>query len=132
MKAVITEIEGNHMYDFCYYHGGVRVHPSWYDEKGQTSRFLTQDKRHHSYDTQSYVYIDKSLGKIAGGKILFLGTGDRGGNVATCKNEEGKEFYVFLINPKIGDTVEFDVDGFWPYDNDPEPNKWGRLKDDID
>lgn len=123
MKAKVFEVEYESMNDFCYNHGGIRVHDSWYDENKETSRFLTQDRRHSDYDEYSYVYIAKSIGRLQGLEIIITG---REATVATCVDEENDKCFIFCKNPRVGDIVEFDKEGFAPYTSNPIPNRWGR------
>lgn len=135
MKATIIEIESTDPNVFFYNHGGVRIEPSWCDSENKTSRFLTQDKRHCSVNTQSYVYIDKALGRLGYFEILFRlssGYGTQRCNVATCKDDDGNEYYVLCEQPQIGTFVSFDNEGFSPFTTNPKPNRYGRNRDDID
>ena len=113
--------------DFCYYHGGIRVADEWLDAEGKTLRFLTQDKKHSSYEYYSYVYISKEIGRSRPFDFMF---GNNESTVATCKDEEGDECFILCKHPKLGQVVEFEKEGFYPYDNNPEPNRWGRNYDD--
>ena len=56
--------------------------------------------------------------------------GNNESTVATCKDEEGDECFILCKHPKLGQVVEFEKEGFYPYDNNPEPNRWGRNYDD--
>ncbi len=123
MKAKVFEIEFESMFDFCYNHGGIRVHDSWYDTNQQTTRFLTQDKKHSDYEEYSYVYIAKSIGPQYPGNLLAL---CREATVATCVDEDKDMCFIFCRNPKLGDIVEFDKVGFHPYADNPTPNRYGR------
>ena len=128
MKATVFEVESDDLCGFCYDHGGVRVHDSWFDSDGKTNRFLTQDRRHRTTDTQSYVYISKELGDCY---PLDLITSGRSMIVATCKDEEGDDCYILCSAAKIGDVFEFDKNGFWPYVSNPKPNRYGRERDEV-
>ena len=127
MKATIIEIESQRLSDFCYYHGGIRVADEWLDAEGKTLRFLTQDKKHSSYEYYSYVYISKEIGRSRPFDFMF---GNNESTVATCKDEEGDECFILCKHPKLGQVVEFKKEGLYPYDNNPEPNRWGRNYDD--
>lgn len=126
MKATVIEFEYDNFIDFCYWHGGIRVHDSWYDSEGKTTRFLTADRKHRDVDTYSYVYIAKSLGPC---KPWFLVAISSGMNVATCKDEEGDDCYILCEKATIGETIEFDKIGFMPYDKNPELNRFGANRD---
>lgn len=91
MKATIIEIESPLLRDFCYNHGGVRVADEWYDSERKTLRFLTQDRKHPSYEYYSYVYISKEIGRSYPLDFMF---GNNESTVATCKDEEGDECFI--------------------------------------
>ena len=113
MKATIIEIESQRLSDFCYYHGGIRVADEWLDAEGKTLRFLTQDKKHSSYEYYSYVYISKEIGRSRPFDFMF---GNNESTVATCKDEEGDECFILCKHPKLGQVVEFEKEGFYPYE----------------
>ena len=128
MKAKVIEIESQTLSDFCYNHGGIRVDPFWYDEQGETDRFMTQDRRHRDCDTYSYVYISKEYGKR---RPIDLICADKDANVATCTDEDGDNCYIMCQNPKEGEIFEFDKKGFFPYANNPEPNRFGQNRNEV-
>ena len=128
MKATIIEFEYDHLADFCYWHGGVRVHDSWYDSEGKTTRFLTSDRRHPDVDTYSYVYISKKIGPSKPMHLVPMATTY---NVATCKDEDGDLCYVLCSQNDVTDVIEFDKLGFMPYDRNPELNRFGRNRYDY-
>lgn len=122
MKAKVFEIEYTDMCDFCYNHGGIRIHDSWLDSDEKTSKFMTQDKRHSSLGEYSFIYIAKNLGRMEWLDIIHL----ESGLVATCIDEQNDKCFIFCENPSVGDIVEFDKEGFAPYTSNPIPNRWGR------
>lgn len=125
MKATITQIESSDLIDFCYNHGGVRINDAWYDDENKTERFLTQDRRHNSYEYYSYVYISKEIGPMIGMHLVMFG---KSYIVATCKDEEGDDCYILCNNShKVGDIIEFNKKGFMPYAKVPDLNPWGRY-----
>jgi hypothetical protein len=74
------------------------------------------------------VYISKEFGKCHPMNLVAL---SRTVTVATCKDEEGDNCYILCSNPKVGDVFEFEKNGFWPYDSNPEPNRYGRERDEV-
>jgi hypothetical protein len=128
MKATIINIESENLRGFCYNHGGIRISDNWFDKNGKTTRFLTSDKKHPSYEYYSYVYICNELGPM---NFMNIISGSRSCNVATCKDEDGDNCYIYCKNPKVGDVLEFNKIGFHPYVSNPEPNYYGRERDDY-
>lgn len=126
MKATVIEVESRKLCDFCYNHGAIKMHDSWISDD-KSLRFVTQDRKHRTYEYFSYVYICNELGPMSWINLIS----DTGLiTVATCKDEEGDECFILCDNPQIGDVVNFEKLGFAPYYQNPEPNRWGRDYDE--
>lgn len=125
MKATVIEVESEKLHQFCYNHGGVKVHDSWYKDD-KTTRFVTQDKKHPTSEYFSFVYICTQIGPMSWMDIIST-SGKY--TAATCKDEEGDECYILCENPKVGDVIEFDKLGFEPYGYNPDTNRYGRYND---
>ena len=126
--ATIIEIEYENLSDFCHGHGGIRIHDSWLDGDGKTTRFLTEDRRHCDEEYYSYVYVSKDVGPSRWAYLVSLGNTH---TVATCIDEEGDECYILCESPKLGDKLQFQKLGFSPYCRNPKPNKFGRNRYDY-